>query len=183
MDYNEAMDLKVSYEMIYNYIYFLPKGTLKQKLMIGFERNRKRINNHRLGGRKERTLKEMAMIDEHPEEIEFREIQAISIVHANGEENKIWLIGKLERQEGRENIRKVARKFKRLASHARLTMTYDLGREMAEHLRLTKESKMKVYFTHKGCTWQRGSNENLNGHDIQFFTKGTDFNKQSDYEI
>ena len=83
-----------------------------------------------------------------------------------------------------EEIRKqFARKMKRLPKHARLTLTYDQGREMAEHSLFTKETEVKVYFAHKGSPWERGTNENYNGLVRQYFPKGTDFNAVSDYQI
>jgi len=46
---------------------------------------------------------------------------------------------------------------------------------MAQHKLLSKAVNIKVYFAHKGCPWERGTNENTNGLVRQFFPKGTDF--------
>ena len=56
----------------------------------------------------------------------------------------------------------------------RQTLTYDRGREMAEHVKLTEKTGMKVYFCDPHSLWQRGSNENTNWLLRQYFPKGAD---------
>jgi IS30 family transposase len=83
-----------------------------------------------------------------------------------------------------EEVRKeFAREIKKLPQHLRLSITYDQGREMAQHLLFTKETKMKVYFAHPRSPWERGTNENTNGLIRQYFPKGTDFRKVTRREI
>jgi IS30 family transposase len=83
-----------------------------------------------------------------------------------------------------ETIAKVfAKEVKKLPQQMKLTMTYDQGREMAQHKLFTKITGVKVYFAHPRSPWERGSNENTNGLIRQFFPKGTEFNKVSRYEV
>ena len=56
-----------------------------------------------------------------------------------------------------------------LPSHLRRTMTFDNGKEFAEHEALA----MQVYFAHPYCAWERGTNENTNGLVRQYAPKGT----------
>jgi len=75
------------------------------------------------------------------------------------------------------------REMKFLPRKMKLSLTYDQGKEMAEHKLFTKNTKIKVYFAHPRSPWERGTNENTNGLLRQFFPKGTDFTKVSRKEI
>jgi len=50
---------------------------------------------------------------------------------------------------------------------------------MREHRLFTKQTKMRVYFAHRHCPWERGTNANTNGLLRQFFPAGTRFNRLS----
>lgn len=63
------------------------------------------------------------------------------------------------------------------------TLTVDNGKEFARHHRIADRLKAPVYFAEPYCSWQRGSNEHVNGIVRRFFPKGTDFTQISDAEI
>ena len=74
-------------------------------------------------------------------------------------------------------------RMKDLPAALRRSVTFDNGKEFAEHRQLAQALDLETYFALPYRSWQRGTNENTNGLLRQFFPKGTDFSRISHQEV
>ena len=65
----------------------------------------------------------------------------------------------------------------------RKTLTYDRGKEMAEHARLAERLAIRIFFAGPYSPWQRGTNENTNGLLRQYLPKGMDLSGYTQREL
>ena len=195
-DYPADMAMRIAPETIYAYLFVLPRGSLKKELLACLRQNRKRRHQQSRGVKMERKLEDMLSIEERPKEVEDRIIpghwEGDLIIGKNNRSALGTLVERTTRttilvpvksKRAEEVARAFAKEVKKLPQQMKLTLTYDQGREMAEHKLFTKLTGVRVYFAHPRSPWERGTNENTNGLIRQFFPKGTDFHKVSRYEV
>lgn len=194
----EAEQMQVSAETIYTYIYVLPRGALKEELIkcLRREHKKRRVRGRSAKGQTS-NLEDMLSIEERPKAVSKRTIpghwEGDLIIGGAKEQSALGtlverttrtvILVPLKTKSAKEVRTAFAREIKKLPKQMRLTLTYDQGREMAQHKLFTKQTKMKVYFAHPRSPWERGTNENTNGLIRQYFPKGTNFRKISRAEI
>jgi transposase, IS30 family len=92
-------------------------------------------------------------------------------------------IGRVDSMKSDRTMRVTKRRMKDLPPSLRRSMTFDNGKEFAEHQKLTRGLGLEVYFADPYASWQRGANENMNGLLRQFFPKGSDFTQISHRQV
>jgi IS30 family transposase len=196
LDYPDNAAMRVSHETIYQALYIQGRGVLRKALTKHLRQGRA---ERRKRGREELRgkIRDMVNISQRPPEVADRAVpghwEGDLII---GKENQSAIGTLVERatryvmlfelKNGRtaENVREaLAKKIQALPTELRRSLTWDQGRELAEHAQFTIDTGVKVYFCDPHSPWQRGSNENTNGLLRQYFPKKADLNQYSAAEL
>jgi IS30 family transposase len=193
VDFPEDPAMRISHESIYQAVYVRGGGQLKRELRAHLRtqrtarqpqasRTRRRDGRGRIPG--------AVSIHERPEEVAGRLVpghhEGDLIMGAAQSNSAIGTV--VERTTGfltllhlpdGHGAAAVADAVARalpllLPASMRKTLTWDNGREMSQHARITRDIGIDVYFADPYSPWQRGSNENINGLLREYFPKGTD---------
>ena len=93
------------------------------------------------------------------------------------------MLAKVPSKDTETVINALIKQAHKLPSELYQSLTWDRGKEMADHKRFTLDTDIKVYFCDPQSPWQRGSNENTNGLLRQYFQKGTDLSVHSQAKL
>ena len=93
------------------------------------------------------------------------------------------MLVKVKKKDTESVVSALIKQSKKLPNELYKSLTWDRGKEMADHQRFTLATDIKVYFCDPQSPWQRGSNENTNGLLRQYFPKGTDLSIHSQAKL
>jgi IS30 family transposase len=186
-EYGDDQEMQVSHETIYQSLFVQGRGALRKELWRSLRTGRARRRPQGRPGSTKGQIRDMVMISERPAAVEDRAVPG----HWEGDlimGNRQTAIGTLVERWSRyvmlfplpdghtaEAVRlALETTVQRLPNHLWQSLTWDQGKEMAQHAQFTVDTGVQVYFCDPKSPWQRGSNENTNGLLRQYFPKGTD---------
>jgi len=187
-EHSDDPELQVSHETIYTSLFVQSRGELKREL-TRYLRTRRALRRPR-GTRPyyhgSGKLRDPVHISERPAEAADRAVPGHwegDLLLGSGGSAIVTLVERTSRfvvlirlPRGRSSeavLAALARRLPTLPRQLWRSLTWDQGKEMAQHARFTVESGLQIYFCDPRSPWQRGSNENTNGLLRQYFPKYT----------
>jgi IS30 family transposase len=195
-EYPDDMQKRLSAETIYVARYVLPRGTLRSELLAALRQARKARRPRARGRDRRGQLPNMTPIAERPAEVAGRTVPG----HWEGDlikgarngsavgslverMSRLVILARLDGTDAGSARQGFIRKFQHVPAPLRQTLTYDRGKEMAEHERLAQRLAIRIFFADPHSPWQRGTNENTNGLLRQYLPKGTDLSGYTQREL
>ncbi len=186
--YPDEQDMQVSHETIYKTLFIQARGALKKELQQHLRKTRamrrsrhKTLKDDGLG-----RISNAVSIRERPAEAEDRALpghwegdllfgsnnsQIATLVERH---TRYVMLVRVPSKDTKTVINALIKQAHKLPRELYKSLTWDRGKEMADHERFSLATDVKVYFCDPQHPWQRGSNENTNGLLRQYFPKGMD---------
>jgi IS30 family transposase len=176
---------QVSHETIYKTLFIQARGALKKELLAHLRQNR--VMRHPRGHtQKSQHIKGAVSIRERPAEAKDRAVpghwEGDLLLGSNNSQiatlverhTRYCMLVRVKRRDTETVIDALIKQAHKLPRELYKSLTWDRGKEMADHQRFSLATDVKVYFCDPHSPWQRGSNEQINGLLRQYFPKGMD---------
>ncbi len=178
----------VSHETIYRSLFVQGRGVLKKELLQHLRSKRTIRRSRHANGKDDKRgqITDIVSISERPASVEDRAVPG----HWEGDllsgsknshiatlverHTRYVMLAKVANKETQTVVSALIKQAKKLPTELYKSLTWDRGKELADHRRFTLATDIDVYFCDPQSPWQRGSNENTNGLLRQYFPKGTD---------
>ena len=188
---------QVSHETIYRSLFIQARGALKKELLEHLRRTRvmRRSRHHTQKTGNHGRITDTVSISERPATVEDRAVpghwegdllfgsknsQIATLVERH---TRYVMLVKVASKDTETVINALIKNARQLPQELYQSLTWDRGKEMADHKRFTLATDIKVYFCDPQNPWQRGTNENTNGLLRQYFPKGTNISAYSQAKL
>ena len=183
----------VSHETIYRSLFIQARGALKKELQQHLRSKRTIRRSQQASQHPDRRgqITDMVSIRERPAEVEDRAVPG----HWEGDLiagshntyiatlverfTRYVMLVKVPSRDTETVINALIKQAHKLPRELYKSLTWDRGKELADHKRFSLATDIDVYFCDPRSPWQRGSNENTNGLLRQYFPKRTDLSVHS----
>ncbi len=188
---------QVSHETIYKSLYIQARGVLKKEL-LQYLRTKRTIRRSKHSTMKKSGLgqiKDAVSISERPASVEDRAVPG----HWEGDliagsknsyiatlverHTRYVMLAKVANKDTESVVNALIKQSKKLPAELYRSLTWDRGKELADHKRFSLATDIDVYFCDPHSPWQRGSNENTNRLLRQYYPKGTDLSLHSQAQL
>lgn len=186
-EYPADMGRRLSVETLSVARYVLPRGTLRSELLMALRQARKTRRPRLRGTDRRGQIPNMTPIAMRPAAVATRTVPG----HWEGDllkgarngsavgtlverTTRLVLLARMDGTDATSARQGFTKTLRHGPAPLRKTLTYDQGKEMAEHARLAQQLKIQVFLADPHSPWQRGTNENTNGLLRQYLPKGTD---------
>src|SRR6516162_1454767 len=184
--------MQISHETIYRSLFIQTRGVLKKQLMARL-RTARQMRQAKGGNIKSGLgqIVDTVSIRERPAEAKDRAVPG----HWEGDlltgtnnshiatlverHTRFVMLLKIPSRDTATVVGALTKHVRKLPQQLRRSLTWDRGKEMANHTSFTVATNVQVYFCDPHSPWQRGSNENTNGLLRQYFPRGTDLSRFS----
>lgn len=181
----------VNPESIYQFIYESEFG--KHEKLYEYLRRGKKHRSKKHGRKAQKSIiPNRVFIDLRPKEIDKRN----TVGHWEGDTihypQKQGINSLIERKARYAILTKLERRTVKLTTQAVIgglknhyseSLTVDNGTENIEHEKIAQSLDLSVFFCHAYSSWEKGSNENLNGLVRKYLPRGTDMTQVSQNDL
>jgi len=189
--------LQVSHETIYRSLFIQARGVLKREL-LQYLRSKQVMRYPQKTSKKGQGLGQITdavSIRERPASVEDRAVpghwEGDLICGSNNSfiatlverHTRYVMLAKVSGKETEAVINALIKQARKLPNELYKSLTWDRGKEMADHQRFTLDTNIQVYFCDPKSPWQKGSNENTNRLLRQYFPKGTNLSVHSQAKL
>jgi len=187
----------VSHETIYRSLFIQARGALKKELLQHLRRTRvmRRSRHYTQKTDTRGRIVDAVSISERPPTVEDRAVpghwegdllfggrnsQIATLVER---QTRYVMLAKVDGKDTETVVNALIKNARRLPQELYKSLTWDRGKEMADHKRFTLATDIEVYFCDPHNPWQRGTNENTNGLLRQYLPKGIDVSTYSQAKL